>query len=227
MTTQRNHNPGRHLAIHNLQCPSSPSTGIDTMRQSPTNHNGNSCAHARGMPGATRADGSVSASMTPVRPRSRSTAPSHVIPTPTHVISCTRPRHSREGGNLPLRPNSRRDGPLPPSTEIDTMRQSPTNHNENSCPRARATAPTHVTSRTLPHHIPHPPTSYPAPSHVISHTLPRHSREGGNPFSRHGLRPQLATYSRTAWSCRPLAGHANKSNETALSVGGDSWHTIS
>ncbi len=28
---------------------------------------------------------------------------------------------------------------LSPSTEIDTMRQSPTNHNENSCPRARGT----------------------------------------------------------------------------------------
>ena len=27
---------------------------------------------------------------------------------------------------------------LPPSTEIDTIRQSPTNHNENSCPHARA-----------------------------------------------------------------------------------------
>ena len=27
---------------------------------------------------------------------------------------------------------------LPPSTEIDTIRQSPTNHNENSCPHAHA-----------------------------------------------------------------------------------------
>ena len=27
---------------------------------------------------------------------------------------------------------------LPPSTEIDTMRQGSTNHNENSCPPARA-----------------------------------------------------------------------------------------
>ncbi len=26
---------------------------------------------------------------------------------------------------------------LPPSTEIDTIRQSSTNHNENSCPRVR------------------------------------------------------------------------------------------
>ena len=54
MTTQRNHTQRRHLAvhnlqstIHNLQSPNSPSTGIDTMRQSSTKHNENSCAHAR------------------------------------------------------------------------------------------------------------------------------------------------------------------------------------
>ena len=37
----------------------------------------------------------------------------------------------------PAASNSRRDGPLSPSTEIDTIRQSPTNHNENSCARVR------------------------------------------------------------------------------------------
>ena len=52
--------------------------------------------------------------------------------------------------------------PLPPSIEIDTMRQSSTNHNENSCPRvtrARATTPTHV--------IPAPTNVIPAPTNVI------------------------------------------------------------
>ena len=67
MTTQRNHNPRRHLAICNHQSTMSlpPSIEIDTMRQSPTNHNENSC------PRVTRA---------------RATTPTHVIPAPTKVI---------------------------------------------------------------------------------------------------------------------------------------------
>ena len=52
---------------------------------------------------------------------------------------------------------------LPPSIEIDTMRQSPTNHNENSCPRVtrvRTTTPTHV--------IPAPTNVIPAKAGILS-----------------------------------------------------------
>ena len=120
------------------------------------------------------------------------------------------------------------NAPLPPSTGIDTIQQNPTKSNGNSCVPARVheaqhgvlayrmrtqpahagTAPSHVISRTLPRHIPHPPTSYPAPSHVISRTLPRHSRtlprhsrtlprhsrEGGNPSPRHELPPSPSRF---------------------------------
>ena len=67
MTTQRNHNPRRHLAICNHQSTMSlpPSIEIDTMRQSPTNHNENSCPRVT---------------------RERATTPTHVIPAPTKVI---------------------------------------------------------------------------------------------------------------------------------------------
>ena len=48
----------------------------------------------------------------------------------------THPRHSREGGNLPRYVQTLEETALlPPSTEIDTMRQSSTSHNGNSCPR--------------------------------------------------------------------------------------------
>ena len=51
--------------------------------------------------------------------------------------------------------------PNPPSTEIDTIRQSPTKHNENSCPRVA-----HTRARG---------NGFPAPNHVIpvpSHVIP-------------------------------------------------------
>ena len=66
-----------------------------------------------------------------LRPSSlRMTTLTHVIPAPSHVIPA-------KAGIHPAASNSRRTALLPPSTEIDTIRQSPTNHNENSCPRAR------------------------------------------------------------------------------------------
>ena len=47
------------------------------------------------------------------------------------TISLAGPPHDHTPGATTL---------LPPSTEIDTMRQGSTNHNENSCPPARAHA---------------------------------------------------------------------------------------
>ena len=80
--------------------------------------------------------------------------------------------------------------PLPPSTEIDTIRQSSTRLYRNSCPPARTRA-----RRPLANPLACPPARG-VPS--------RHSREGGNPFSRHGL-PGPQRVGRIAWSCRPLA----------------------
>ena len=53
-------------------------------------------------------------------------------PPTTHVTP-------REGGNLPRCVQTPEETALLlPSTEIDTIRQSPTNRNENSCPRVHA-----------------------------------------------------------------------------------------
>ena len=83
--------------------------------------------------------------------------------------------------------------PLPLSTEFDTMRQSPTNHNKNSCAHAReATAPIRM-------------GGYRACLPARARSVPsRHSREGGNPFSLHGL-PKPQRVERIPWSCRPLS----------------------
>ena len=58
--------------------------------------------------------------------------------------SCTHPRHSppvyvipAKAGILPCVHTPEATALLPPSTEIDTIRQSSTKHNENSCPPAR------------------------------------------------------------------------------------------
>ena len=82
---------------------------------------------------------------------------------------------------------------LPPSIEIDTMRQSPTNHNKNSCAHAReATAP-------------HTQGGYRACLPARERSVPsRHSRAGGNPFSLHGL-PKPQRVERIPWSCPPLS----------------------
>ena len=80
------------------------------------------------------------------------------ITTLTHVIPA-------QAGIHPAASNSRRTAPIPPSTEIDTIRQSPTNHNEYSCPRAR--------QRSSP-----VPNDHAHSRHSCTH--PRHSRAGGN-----------------------------------------------
>ena len=102
--------------------------------------------------------------------------------------------------------------PLPPSTEFDTMRQSPTNHNKNSCAHAReATAPIRMggyraclparaaSCTTRPQG--RRGTCLPARARSVPS---RHSREGGNPFSLHGL-PKPQRVERIPWSCRPLS----------------------
>ena len=94
------------------------------------------------------------------------------------------------------------------------MRQSPTNHNENSCAHAReATAP-HTQGgyrACLPAraHEASPLAEAIAFHHDVARPrargLPsRHSREGGNPFSRHGF-PKPQRVERIPWSCRPLS----------------------
>ena len=131
MTTQRNHVPGRHLAIRNPQS-AMPQLAVDRNR-----HN------------ATESD------------------------EPQRKLVLARASYR-------------------------TCRTLIPNRAAVSCPRARATAPSHV--------IP---------------------AKAGIPSPGTGCAPSSQRIRRTAWSCRPLAGHANKSNGTALSVGGDSWHTIS
>ena len=74
----------------------------------------------------------------PLRPSSlRITTLSHVIPAPSHIIPAPSHVIPAKAGIHPAASNCRRTAPFLPSTEIDTIRQSPTNHNENSCPRAR------------------------------------------------------------------------------------------
>ena len=116
----------------------------------------------------------------PLRPSSlRITTLTHVIPAPIHVIPVPIHVILAKAGIHPAASNCRRTAPIQPSTEIDTIRQSPTNHNENSCPRvthARVRGNGHPPSRHSHTHSRHSRTH---PRH--SRTHPRHSREGGNP----------------------------------------------
>ena len=102
----------------------------------------------------------------PLRPSSiHMTTLTPVIPAPTHVIPA-------KAGIHPAASNCRRTAPIQPSTEIDTIRQSPTNHNENSCPRVtharvRGNGPLPSRMTTLSHVIPAPTHVIPAPTHVI------------------------------------------------------------
>ena len=128
--------------------------------------------------------------------------------------SRTLQRHSREGGNPPPCVQTPKEtAPLLPSTEFDTMQQSPTNHNENSCPRVthahRFSSRSCVNVSLVPardartHARATAPTSFP-------HSLPRHSREGGNPSPRHGLPPPRSGFLEVP----PPSRYANQSKRT-------------
>ena len=137
------------------------STQCDRIQQSTTKTR----ARARGVPLLR-----VSSPMRPSR-----THPRH---------SRTPSRHSREGGNLHARARQRRSAsfpnrrtqqepmPNPPSTEIDTIRQRSTNHNGNSCPRARRPP----VARLQPNaSVSHSTPVLPALNHVIpalNHVIP-------------------------------------------------------
>ena len=102
------------------------------------------------------------------------TAPSHVIPAPSHVISRTLPRHSREGGNLHLpasnltEQNSRTTIGLWRLSETTTQGGSPMRET-SELPTTSLRAPNHHSSfpdlptsfPDLPTSFPHPPTSFP------------------------------------------------------------------
>ena len=161
-----------------------PSTEIDTMRQSSTKHNENSCPPA---PARTRQRHSVGFLPAWIAAGSSQRIGLYVIP----ALSTSFPRR-RESPRCVHTPEA--TALLPPSTEIDTMRQSSTKHNENSCPPAPARtrqrhsvgflpawiaagssqriglyvipAPTHVIP-TPTHVIPAPTHVIPAPTHVI------------------------------------------------------------
>ena len=101
------------------------------------------------------------------------------------------PREATAFRFLPNRRPQQEPTPNPPSTEIDTMRQSSTNHNGNSCPRARRPPVARLQPNAfVPHSslsFPYSTPSVPSPSSVLlchSRTHPRHSHEGGNPRPR-------------------------------------------
>ena len=138
--------------------PLSPSTETDTIRQSPTNHNENSC------PRVTHAH-------------------THELPRLRHSRSL--PRHSREGGNPPPCVQTPKETPPPALYKI---RHNPTESDKNQqkfvCARTliRARELPHTHHPYTPQHHPYtlPRHSRTLPRH--SRTLPRHSREGGNPL---------------------------------------------
>ena len=184
-----------------------PSTEIDTIRQSPTNHNENSCAHAR-------------EAFPPVIPAKAGIYPLHIRPTPIVIPAATHrtikiafdktepayysgtmittrnhnPRRQPHARNTPTsnhlhrrpsaRPHSRSDGPPP---AVDGNRHNPTESDEPQRKLVRARA------RGVPS---------------------RHSREGGNPFSRHGNCPQVAADSPYRSELPSPNRHANRSDGT-------------
>ena len=91
MTTTRNRSPRRHHAIHNQQCLTSTSTGIDTIRQDTAERNENSCAHARE---------AFSPTSFPL--------PVYVIPTPclrhSRTLPTSFPHYSRHSHTTPVIP---------------------------------------------------------------------------------------------------------------------------
>ena len=154
--------------ICNHQFPNPPSTEIDTIQQSPTNHNENSCPRVT----RARARGNGFPAPTPT--------PSYVIPAGCPRHSRTLPRHSREGGNPPRQTKPHPHNPQSPiiNPQSPIINLLPASHltkqnprttldpwplQQNHTPRRQSC---NLQSPILPRH---------------SRTLPRHSREGGNP----------------------------------------------
>ena len=144
MTTTRNRSPRRQHAIHNQQCLTSTSTGIDTIRQDTAERNENSCAHAR-----------------------ERSFQRHSHTQPRHSREGGNPRaraRQRRSVSFPNRRAEQEPAANSPSTGINTIRQDAAERNENSCACARGVFPHVIPAPCLRHSHTH---VIPTPTHVI------------------------------------------------------------